>query len=245
MSEPISPVHTLTFDAFGTILDLGTSHAPRLAAYLASVSAPPDLTPAALWSRWRYRQRIEQYQDNHFADGHHGYLDSSRRALLYVLRTLKLPHDPPAVARIMEGWQELVCFPDALPGLERLRTEGRGGKGLKLVILSNGERDFLAHLVRDRMRGRGFDFDAVISVQDVGQFKPAPSVYRYAARRLAAEPGELMMVSSHSFDVVGARVSGYRGAYVNRYDLPFDESPYLPDVEVRDFSELAEKLRGI
>jgi 2-haloacid dehalogenase len=89
---------------------------------------------------------------------------------------------------------------------------------------------------------RGFDFDAVISVQDVGLFKPAPAVYRYAARVLKAEPHELMMVSSHSFDVVRARVSGYRGAYVNRYDLPFDESPYLPDVEARDFLTLADKL---
>jgi hypothetical protein len=41
---------------------------------------------------------------------------------------------------------------------------------------------------------------------------------------------------------VGARASGYRGAYVNRYDLPYDETQYRFDVEVRDFLELAKKL---
>jgi 2-haloacid dehalogenase len=133
----------------------------------------------------------------------------------------------------MEGWDELVCFPEAIDGLNRLRSR------FKLVVLSNGERDFLARTVKNRIR---FDFDDVISVEDVGVFKPNPQVYRYAARVLGVEPQELMMVSCHGFDVVGARVSGYRGAYINRYDLPFDESPYTFDVEARDFLELASKL---
>jgi 2-haloacid dehalogenase len=59
---------------------------------------------------------------------------------------------------------------------------------------------------------------------------------------LKAEPPELMMVSAHSFDAVGARASGYRAAYVNRYDLPYDETPYRPDLETRDFVQLAAQL---
>jgi 2-haloacid dehalogenase len=227
----LEQVHTLTFDAFGTILDLGGSHAPRLAEFLAAKRV--DLTAAQLWARWRTRQRFEQYQDNQFSAGHYGYLDSSRRALLYTLRSLKLPFDDTDVARIMEGWRTLNPFPDSLPGLEKLRSR------FKLVVLSNGERDTLAEVVSKRIRMR---FDAVISVQDVGVFKPNPQVYRYAARVLGAEPHELMMVSAHSFDAVGARMSGYRAAYVNRYDLPYDETPYRADVEARDFLELATRL---
>jgi 2-haloacid dehalogenase len=229
--EPLSLVHTLTFDAFGTILDLGSSHAPRLGEFLKSRSA--EMTADELWARWRYRQRIEQYQDNQFYSGHYGYLDSSRRALIYTLRSCKLPFEEADIARIMEGWQELKPFPDAVPGLQRLR-----GK-FKLVVLSNGERQFLAHLVKNRIQ---YDFDGVISVQDVGVFKPNPQVYRYAARVLKAEPSELLMVSSNSFDVVGARASGYRAAYVNRYNLPYDETPYRSDIEARDFLDLAAKL---
>jgi 2-haloacid dehalogenase len=229
--EALDRVHTLTFDAFGTILDLGASHAPRLEQYLKSRNVP--MTSEELWTRWRYRQRIEQYQDNQFYTGHFGYLDSSRRALLYTLRSDRLPFDDADVGRIMAGWQELSPFPDAVPGLERLH-----GK-FKLVVLSNGERDFLAHLVTNRIR---FDFDGVISVQDVGVFKPNPQVYRYAARILKAEPCELLMVSSNSFDVVGARASGYRAAYVNRDDLPYDETPYRFDLEARDFLDLAAQL---
>jgi len=229
--DALGLVHTLTFDAFGTILDLGGSHAPGLGEFLKSKGS--GMTAAELWARWRYRQRIEQYQDNQFYTGHYGYLDSSRRALIYTLRSSKLPFGDVDVARIMEGWQELSPFPDAVPGLRRLRSK------FKLVVLSNGERDFLAHLVKNRIQ---YDFDGVISVQDVGVFKPNPQVYRYAARVLKAEPSELLMVSSNSFDVVGARASGYRGAYINRYDLPYEETPYRPDVEAGDFLALAARL---
>lgn len=229
--KPLDLVHTLTFDAFGTILDLGGSHTPGLSAFAQSKRLA--ITGAELWAKWRYRQRIEQYQDNQFYTGHFGYLDSSRRALLYVLRESKINFDSSDVNRLMAGWQELKPFPDALAGLGRLATK------YKLVVLSNGERDFLAHLVKNRI---GYDFAAVISAQDVGVFKPNPQVYRYAARLLGAEPGELLMVSSNSFDVVGARASGYRGAYVNRSDLPYDETPYGFDVESIDFLQLADKL---
>jgi 2-haloacid dehalogenase len=229
--DVLNRVHTLTFDAFGTILDLGGSHTPRLAEFLKSKGAamPAD----ALWEKWRARQRIEQFQDNLFCAGHFGYLDSSRRALVYTLRAAKLPFDEADVRRIMEGWRELKPFPDALPGFARLSEQ------FKLVVLTNGERDYAAEVVKSCIQ---YEFDAVISVDEVGAFKPSPQVYRCAARMLNAEPGELMMVSAHSFDAVGARASGYRAAYVNRYDLPYEETPYEADIEARDFLDLADKL---
>jgi 2-haloacid dehalogenase len=61
---------------------------------------------------------------------------------------------------------------------------------------------------------------------------------------LGVEPQSIMMVASHSFDIMGARACGFRGAYVNRYRLPYEESPYRPDVEVRDFIELADVLEA-
>ncbi|MCI0804599.1 MAG: HAD-IA family hydrolase, partial [Chloroflexi bacterium] len=100
---------------------------------------------------------------------------------------------------------------------------------------------FLDHLVKNRIK---YDFDNVMSVEDVGSFKPAPAVYRRAARNLGMEPSEIIMVSANSFDVMGARTCGFRGAYVNRYDLPFEDThkQYEPDVTVKNFAELADAL---
>ena len=133
----------------------------------------------------------------------------------------------------MEAWQDLVPFDDAVQGLERLRGTTR------LVALSNGEPWFLEHLVKNRIK---VPFDEIISVEEAGAFKPHPSVYRTAARILDSEPGEIMMVAAHSFDVMGARACGYRGAFINRYNLPFDETPYQPEIVVSDFVQLAARL---
>ena len=53
-----------------------------------------------------------------------------------------------------------------------------------------------------------------------------------------------MMVAAHSFDIIGARACGLRGAYVDRYDLPMGCTDYLPDISVPDFHQLALSLTG-
>ena len=109
----------------------------------------------------------------------------------------------------------------------------------KLVALSNGEPDFLAHLAKNQIQ---WDFDAIISVMEVGAFKPHPGVYRHAAHKLDLEMGECLMVSANAFDVVGGRSCGMRGVYVDRYKLPYDDRPFPPDAVVADFNGLAGEL---
>ena len=59
---------------------------------------------------------------------------------------------------------------------------------------------------------------------------------------LGADPGQIMMVAAHSFDILGARACGFRGAFVNRYQLPYEDSPLQPDLIVDDFLELCDRL---
>ena len=83
----------------------------------------------------------------------------------------------------------------------------------------------------------------MISVEQAGgAFKPHPGVYRRAATMVGLEVGECMMVSANSFDVVGARACGMRGGWVNRYELPYEETAYQSDVIVSDFTELAVEI---
>lgn len=224
-------IRALTFDLFGTVLDLGGSLTPAIGRFLAEKGCSTD--PAQFWQQWRYRQRIEQYQDSLVMLGHSGYLETARRAFVYVLRLNRVEFTNAEVEQFMRAWQQLKPFPDVVAALPRLASEFR------LVALSNGDRSFLDHLVANRIK---IDFDEVISVGVFGVFKPHPAVYRGAARILGLEPNEVMMVSSNSFDVMGARMCGNRGAFVNRYALPYEETPYVPDVTVKDFAQLADAL---
>jgi len=227
----LQQVSILTFDIFGTVLDLTGSITPPSRRFLERKGAA--VSAEVFWDQWRARQRIEQYQDSLMQLGHAGYLETCRRALVYCLRLNAIAFTDAEVRDLMQSWQSLTPHADVAEGLRRLRPR------FKLVALSNGEQPYLEHLERERMR---FGFEAIISVQRAGVFKPHPAVYRTGAMALGVEPQSIMMVAAHSFDIMGARACGFRGAYVNRYRLPYEESPYRPDVEVRDFIELADAL---
>ena len=222
----------LTFDLFGTILDLGGSLTPSISESL-DAHAATDVSADAFWEQWRYRQRIEQYQDTIMMLGHSGYLETVRRALHYTLRRNSIDVLPDTVKAFMRGWEQLSPFPEVLAALSRLQSQ------YQLVVLSNGDPAFLDYLVRERV---AWEFDDVISVTSVSAFKPHPAVYRAAAGKLGLAVNECLMVSANSFDIMGARACGYSGAFVNRYKLPYEDTPYQPDVTVRDFTELAEAL---
>jgi 2-haloacid dehalogenase len=230
-SLSLEPIKALTFDLFGTVLDLGGSLTPYIDAFLEEKKSTASAKD--VWHEWRYRQRLEQYQDNIVAMGHSGYTPVARRAAVFVLKQFGVDASPAEVDRLMEAWQHLKPFPEVVAALERLK------KRFRLVALSNGERSFLAHLVKNQIQ---WNFDAVISVEEVGAFKPHPGVYRHGAFKLGLEIGQCMMVSANSFDVMGARMCGMRGAYVNRYNLPYEDTPFVADVTVRNFTELADKL---
>lgn len=229
--DPIDNVDTLTFDIFGTVLDLTGGIVPELDRLLKEKGASID--GPTLWPRLRARQRIEQYQDTIISLGHSGYLETVRRAFVYTLRAHQVAFEPSDAEQFLSVFERLTPFDDAVTGLNRL------SENYRLVALSNGNRPLVEKLVAKNINA---PFDAVFSVDEVGRFKPHPAVYRAAAQALETEPGRVMMVAAHSFDIMGARACGFRGAYVNRYQLPYEDSPHRPDVTVDNFVELADWL---
>ncbi len=229
--DSLARVRVLTFDIFGTVMDLTGSLAPPAGEFLAAHGS--DLTGDTFYAEWRGRQRIEQYQDNLLMLGHSGYLETCRRAFVYCLKNHDVSYIDAAVQEFMQVYRNLQPYDDAIEGLRALAER------YQLVALSNGEQWYLEELLSNNVP---IDFDAIISVEQVGAFKPAPGIYRKAIQHLDCEPAEIMMVAAHAFDILGAQTCGFKAAYVNRYNLPTEESPYQPDIIVNDFVELAAQL---
>ena len=228
---PLDRVKYLAFDIFGTVMDLTGSLSGPVGDFLSEHGS--EMSGEAFYADWRDRQRIEQYQDNLLMLGHSGYLATCRRAFVYCLKKHKVRYTDEAVREFMEAYKRLRPFDDAIQGLRML------GERYKLVALSNGEQWYLEELLRNNVP---ITFDAIISVDQVGAFKPSPGIYRKAVQRLGCEPSEIMMVAAHSFDILGAQTCGFRAAYVDRYGLPTEVSEYQPDIIVDDFVELASQL---
>src|SRR5262249_4024804 len=99
---------------------------------------------------------------------------------------------PGDVDELTLGWEPLRPWPDACPGLRRLRQQ------VLVAPLSNAD---LAAVV-GVSKTCGFDWDAVFSAQIFGAFKPAKETYLGAVDLLGVRPDETVMVASHKYDLL-------------------------------------------
>jgi 2-haloacid dehalogenase len=202
------PAHACVFDAYGTLLDLTSAVAPH----------ERELGEAGprLLALWRARQL--EYTWLRTAMGRHADFDTvTREALEYALEALGLEGRGLETA-LPESFRRLGAQPGAVDLLRTLRA-----RGVRTAVLSNGTPATLATVLAHA--GLAPLLDAVLSVEAVGRFKPAPEVYAHCAATLALSPGRIVFVSTHGWDVAGAANAGFLTILVNRTGAPRERLP--------------------
>lgn len=139
--------------------------------------------------------------------------------------------------RFNRVWHRLDPWPDAVEGLTRLKSR------FIVASLSNGNVALLVNMARHG----GLPWDAVLSAELAGRYKPDREVYLKAADLLGLQPAAVMMVAAHKGDLRAAAKAGLRTAFVprpqerpnRRIDLAVDGEF---DVAATDFVELARQL---
>jgi 2-haloacid dehalogenase len=81
-------------------------------------------------------------------------------------------------------------------------------------------------------------FDAVLSVEEVGVFKPHPSVYGLACARLKVATENICFLSSNGWDAYSAKAFGFRVLWCNRLGQVPEKIPETPDGEIKTLAEL-------
>jgi 2-haloacid dehalogenase len=119
-----------------------------------------------------------------------------------------------------------------VPAVLRRLREG----GLETAILSNGE----PRMLEAGAKSAGIDslLGAILTVEDVGIFKPHPKVYQLAVDRLGVRADEIAFHSSNAWDVSGAVTFGLRAVWINRLGLPPERLPGAAEHELPDLSGL-------
>lgn len=128
----------------------------------------------------------------------------------------------------------LPPLPDVASGLKSLQHAG-----FRMVALTNGSASTTKKLL-DRA-DISHMFEKILSTDDVQHAKPHASVYLHAAREMAVEPGEVMLIASHPWDLHGAKTAGLNTAYLNR-GKPFPDFMASPDLSEKSLTGLAERL---
>ncbi len=214
----------LVFDAYGTLLDVG------------SVAAACDVRfpgrGADLSQRWRQRQ-LEYTWLSSLMGRHIDFWQVTGDALAYACASLGLAADAPTLAALRDTYRTLTPFAEVPAALARLAPQRR-------LVLSNGT----GVMLRAALGHAGLlpQLEAVLTVQAVGIFKPAPQVYALATTHLACLPDAVLFVSANGWDVAGAAHAGLNTCWVNRSDAPPEVLGVTPTLVVRDLADLADRL---
>ena len=212
-------VRGYVFDAYGTLFDV---HSVMEAGRAITAD------PAALSMLWRQKQ-LEYTWLRALMGRYEDFWTVTEAALRYSVRRLGLAADERQLARLMDAYLALACFPEVPAALERLDGRPR-------AILSNGSPRMLEAAVRSS--GLGRHLQHVLSVDAVRTYKPAPAVYALGPRALGVAATELLFVSSNAWDVAGAKAFGYQVAWCNRTGAPAEELGVGADHEVSRLTDL-------
>jgi 2-haloacid dehalogenase len=221
MNASLEGVRACVFDAYGTLFD-----------FAAAAEACRDRIGAkaeALTALWREKQL--QYTWLRATQGRHAdFWQVTGDALDFALERLGIDGQG-LRGELMALYLTLAPFPEVADVLRRLKSAG-----LRTAILSNGSPEMLAAAVAGANLG-GL-LDAVLSVEDVGVYKPHPKVYQLALDRLGLPAKAIAFQSSNAWDAYAASAFGMKVVWCNRYGQPRERLPGTPDHEIKSLAEL-------
>ena len=217
----LNDIRACVFDAYGTLFDVNS------AAAQAKDALGERWEPLA--DTWRAKQL--QYTWLRGLMGRHAdFWQVTGDALDFAMTSLDI-NDSALRERLMGLYLRLAAYPEVKPMLARLKTSG-----MKLAILSNGSPKMLSATVENSSISELLD--AVLSVEQVGVFKPHPSVYRLAVDELGVAAGQICFLSSNAWDAHAAKAFGFRVVWCNRFHQVAERIPERPDGEIDTLAEL-------
>jgi len=210
------------FDAYGTLFDVHAAIARHREAAGPGADRFSEI--------WRQKQ-LEYSWTLTLAGRYTDFWALTERALDYAFA--RVPSVDRALRpQLLDAYLTLDAFADARTTLTALKA-----RGLSTAILSNGSPRMLDAAVE--ASGMAGLFDAVLSVDAVGVYKPRAEVYALVTNRFGVKPAEVIFVSSNRWDVMGAAAFGFRPLWVNRAQMPDEYTEQPPMRVVPDLSAVA------
>ena len=208
----------LVFDAYGTLYDVH-SVMQRCESFFPGKGA-------LLSQLWRSKQ-LEYTWQRSLMRRYVRFSTVTREALAYACEALGLELTAERMEALMSEYHMLSAYADVAPTLKKLQ-------GTKKAILSNGSPDMLEPVVRNS----GLALDAVISVDELKIYKPAPEVYALAVSKLKIPKERIGFVSSNCWDALGAKSYGFAVYWINRAGAPVDRLGFRPDAILTSLADL-------
>ncbi|WP_018878146.1 haloacid dehalogenase type II [Thioalkalivibrio sp. ALE28] len=219
---------TLAFDVYGTLIDTQ--------GVTATLEGWMGERAPVLARAWREKQL--EYTFRRGLMGAYADFDTcTEQALRYCCEALGIALEAEQEAELLRCYRELPAFADAGSALDELRAEGH-----RLFAFSNGTTETVSGLLRNA--GLEDRFEDLVSVDEIGCFKPDPRVYRHFLQRANASPTDAWLISGNPFDVIGAQAASIRTVWLDRARQGlFDPWGGEPTATIGGLDELSGALR--
>ena len=232
----LSGFKVLSFDCYGTLIDWESGILAALAPLAAKCSTQPsDEGLLELYARLESAQEVET-PDLIYRE----LLVRVHARMASELGVAASAAENVAFGASIGAWP---AFADSAQALAELK------RNFKLVILSNVDRDsFRASNAR-----LGVEFDAILTAQDIGSYKPDPRNFAALIARVAElghAKNELLHVAQSLYhDHVPAKRAGVKTVWIDRRAgkgggaTPAPRWDVRPDARFSSLAELAEAAR--
>ncbi|MCG8490437.1 MAG: haloacid dehalogenase type II [Sneathiellales bacterium] len=216
-----SEIKACVFDAYGTLFDVNAAARHKQDALGEKWEMVSEI--------WRTKQLqytwLRSLQDNYVE-----FWQVTEQALEFALQTAEIS-DNQLKKELMELYLQLDAYPEVAEVLKSLKAAG-----IKTAILSNGSPAMLQSAVENA--GIAESLDAVLSVDDLGVYKPHPSVYQLAVDKLDVAARHVSFQSSNGWDAYSARDFGFNVLWCNRFGQAPENIPSTPDQQITDLKQM-------
>ena len=162
-----------------------------------------------------------------------GYRDFGELMSDAAKRQLALLGVEDRLEEVMGAARRMRPFPEARSAVERLRSAG-----VAAGVLTNSA----AKTARSLIAGSGLELGPIVGTDEVRAFKPHPRVYRHAVEVVGAAPEEVVLITAHGWDALGAKRAGLKAAWLSRTERVPMLGGEAPDFETADLRDAANQI---
>ncbi|RUO65249.1 2-haloacid dehalogenase [Pseudidiomarina planktonica] len=218
---------TLAFDVYGTLIDTNGVY-EKLQTYVGDHAGEFS-------RRWRNKQ-LEYAFRRGLMQNYCDFATCTEQALVYVDAELATKLSAEQRQALSATYRQLPAFDDARASLQALKE-----RQVAMYAFSNGSANAVQQLLEHADLTEFFT--DVVSTDEMQSFKPNPGVYSHFLRRANASHDQAWLISSNSFDVIGARSAGMQAAWIKRdAHAVYDPWGIEPTITVSSLAQLTDKL---
>jgi 2-haloacid dehalogenase len=224
-------IKAFAFDLYGTLVNIGS-----ISKVFPELNIKID-EPMLFTEIW-YAKQLQYAWLLNSINSFESFGQLSIRALKFTARVFGVELNDEQISKLAEAKLNLDPFPDSEKGLQKLNEakiiatekqhEGKSDR-TTFIVLTNGEYDKSDMLLSNS--GLRRYFDCIVSAEEVRKYKPSREPYLLASKRLNLEISQIALVSSHLWDIAGARAVGMHTCWIDRreYKKATDEIDVKPD----------------